>query len=256
MFLAACGDPLPADAPTGSSVAPPTTTSSTVPTIAREPVTTTTTVAILPPPEVPRDVPLVPRWTAAVASGRLDVYAGPGGDPVRVLDATTILGTPTIVRVLQRVDDWLRVALPGRPVGAEGWVRADDVELFSGDREVVIDLSDRTLQVTDRTGVIIETPVAVGTDRSPTPLGSFFVTDAVRLTNPNGPWGPFAFGLSARSEAITEFNGGDGIIGIHGTSNPGSIGRAASLGCVRVPNETILRLAEIVGVGFPVTIRA
>lgn len=255
MVLAACGDPLPVDGTAGSSVAPrttPTTVSTAAPTTTVAPTTTTTARV----PEVPTAVPLVPRWTAAVASGRLEVSAAPGGDPVRVLDATTILGTPTVVRVLQRVDDWLRVALPGRPVGAEGWIRADDVELFSGDREVLIDLSDRTLTVLDRRGAIVETPVAVGTDRSPTPVGTFFITDAVRLTNAGGPWGPFAFGLSARSETITEFNGGDGIIGIHGTSNPGSIGRAASLGCVRVPNETILRLAEIIGIGVPVTIRA
>jgi lipoprotein-anchoring transpeptidase ErfK/SrfK len=84
----------------------------------------------------------------------------------------------------------------------------------------------------------------------------FFVTDAVRITNPNGPWGPYAFGLSARSDTVTEFNGGDGIIGIHGTNRPNSIGEAQSLGCVRLPNDVMLELAELLSVGSPVTIKA
>jgi lipoprotein-anchoring transpeptidase ErfK/SrfK len=61
-------------------------------------------------------------------------------------------------------------------------------------------------------------------------------------------------GLSARSDTVTEFNGGDGIIGIHGTNNPGSIGHAASLGCVRVPNEVITEIASLVPLGTPVLI--
>jgi lipoprotein-anchoring transpeptidase ErfK/SrfK len=62
--------------------------------------------------------------------------------------------------------------------------------------------------------------------------------------------------LSARSDTVTEFNGGDGIIGIHGTNRPNSIGEAQSLGCVRLPNDVILELSELLSVGSPVTIKA
>jgi lipoprotein-anchoring transpeptidase ErfK/SrfK len=103
---------------------------------------------------------------------------------------------------------------------------------------------------------ILSTTVAVGTGGNPTPTGSFFVTDNVTLANPNSVWGPHALGLSARSDTITEFNGGDGIIGIHGTNKPGSIGNAASLGCVRVPNDIITQLHEMIPVGTPVQINA
>src|SRR5690606_7282007 len=89
---------------------------------------------------------------------------------------------------------------------------------------------------------------------NPTPTGFFFVTDNVTLANPNSAWGPHALGLSARSETITEFNGGDGIVGIHGTNRPESIGEAASLGCVRVPNEVIVKLHEMIQIGTPVPI--
>jgi lipoprotein-anchoring transpeptidase ErfK/SrfK len=74
------------------------------------------------------------------------------------------------------------------------------------------------------------------------------------LADPGSPWGPFALGLSARSETITEFNGGDGIVGIHGTNRPDTIGRAVSLGCVRLDNDLITRLAGTVRLGTPVEI--
>lgn len=226
------------------SVPPPTTArSTTFPPTTRMATTTTT---------------LPERWTAARSTGPLAVYDVPRAQtPVRTLEATTVLGTPTVVLVQEmRRDGWLRAALPGRPNGSEGWIRAGDVELFRIDRKVIVDLSDLTLEVVADQAVLLSTPVAIGKSASPTPLGVFFVTDAVRITRASGPWGPFALGLSARSEMITEFGGADGIIGIHGTSRPESIGTATSLGCVRVPNETMLALADLVGVGTPVFIEA
>ena len=46
---------------------------------------------------------------------------------------------------------------------------------------------------------------------------------------------------------------GDGY-GIHGTDHPESIGRAASHGCVRLRNEDIEKLYDMVPVGTPVYI--
>lgn len=43
-------------------------------------------------------------------------------------------------------------------------------------------------------------------------------------------------------------------IGIHGTCAPWSIGSRASHGCIRVTNENILKLVEIVEVGMPVIV--
>ncbi len=103
---------------------------------------------------------------------------------------------------------------------------------------------------------VITSTIAIGTNQNPTPTGIFFVTDSVTLRNPDSLWGPYALGISARSDTITEFNGGDGIIGIHGTSNPSSIGRAVSLGCIRLPNDLITELHTMVPLGTPVEIRA
>jgi lipoprotein-anchoring transpeptidase ErfK/SrfK len=230
--------------------APPTAPVTTLELV--EPATTSTTTALDVLPE-----PASVSWTAARAKAELEAFRAPGdATPFRVIDSHTILGTPTVVLVLRESHAWLEVMLPGRPNGETGWVRAVDVVAYDVARQAVIDLNTRTLLVLDGDEAIFEAQVGVGAPSSPTPLGTFYITDAVRLTDPHGPWGPYAFGLSARSDTITDFNGGDGIIGIHGTNRPTSIGEAQSLGCIRLSNDVMLKLSELLGVGSPVTIRA
>lgn len=43
-------------------------------------------------------------------------------------------------------------------------------------------------------------------------------------------------------------------IGIHGTSEPDSLGTKATRGCIRMRNEDVSHLASVVGVGTPVRI--
>ena len=52
---------------------------------------------------------------------------------------------------------------------------------------------------------------------------------------------------------LSEFNGGDGQIAIHGTDDEGTIGQDVSHGCVRVANDIILKLAKL-PLGTPVVI--
>ena len=131
-----------------------------------------------------------------------------------------------------------------------------DAEIYVVEGRVVVDLSDRSLIYYEHGEEVLTATIAIGTSRNPTPTGEYYVTDSVTLHDPNSVWGPHALGLSARSETITEYNGGDGIIGIHGTSNPGSIGKAASLGCVRVHNDVITALHQMIPIGTPVVINA
>lgn len=192
------------------------------------------------------------------ADSDVEVYDGPQMvAPSRVLEAATILGSPRVFLVRTGpVDGWVEVSLPIRPNGATGWVRVGALDLRVLEHAIFVDLSDRLLRVEVDSEVVLETEVAIGSPHNPTPTGSYFVTDVVELTDPTGPWGPFALGLSAFSDTISEFNGGDGIIGIHGTNRPASIGQPVSLGCVRVPNEVAAQLAELVELGTPVEIQA
>jgi lipoprotein-anchoring transpeptidase ErfK/SrfK len=241
------------------SVLSPTTTPATEPSTTTPPSTTTTVAIATTTAEEMLDAESLPEGSSLVLGAReaVEVYAEPNlGEPIRILEPTTILGTTTVLTVLEGPrQGWARVMLPGRPNGSEGWVQTDDMVVFVVEGRVVVDLSDRTLTYIDGDTEVIATPIGVGSERHPTPTGSFFVTDRVTMADPNSSWGPHALGLSARSDTITEYNGGDGIIGIHGTDNPSSIGRAASLGCVRVPNEVITRLYQLVGIGTPVQIR-
>jgi len=195
---------------------------------------------------------------AAYAHGPLEVFATPDTEePMTVLDEATILGTATVLGVVTAPEDgWAEVMLPIRPNGSTGWIRADEVSFYVVDSEIVVDLTAHELIYLVDGVEILRTDVGIGGEYTETPTGRFFVTDSVTMANPDSPWGPHALGLSARSETITEFNGGDGIIGIHGTNNPSSIGDSVSLGCVRLPNEMITLLHEMVPLGTRVEIRA
>lgn len=63
-----------------------------------------------------------------------------------------------------------------------------------------------------------------------------------------------AFGTSARSDVLTDWPAG-GYIGIHGTDRPELLPGRVSHGCIRLRNADILRLAELMPVGTPLTIR-
>ncbi|ADU52138.1 ErfK/YbiS/YcfS/YnhG family protein [Thermaerobacter marianensis DSM 12885] len=107
---------------------------------------------------------------------------------------------------------------------------------------IVIDIDQRELTVY-RNGQPVRTyPIAAGRPGEPSPVGEWRVTDIAHW--PGGPFGARWFGLSAPW----------GSYGIHGTNNPGSIGTYASLGCIRMFNEDVLTLDDLVKVGTPVKI--
>lgn len=184
----------------------------------------------------------------------LEVSARPEGEVLDTLAATTEFGSPRALLVVAEEGDWLEVALPTRPNGNTGWIERAEVTLRTVDESIVIDLAARTLTLLDGGTEVLTTPVAIGTDDNPTPTGEFYVVDKLDTGDPGGPYGQFAFGLSAHSDVLTEFAGGDGRVGIHGTDDPASIGRPASHGCVRVPNDVAQRLADSINLGTPVVV--
>ena len=140
-----------------------------------------------------------------------------------------------------------------RPNGSTGWVAALDVRLEPVAARIEIDLHARALVLTVDGRQLARTSVAIGSSTNPTPTGSFYVTDRVRSANPKGAYGPFALGLSAHSDTLSEFGGGDAQVGIHGTDQPTLIGQAVSHGCIRVPND-VAELLQNVPLGTPVII--
>jgi lipoprotein-anchoring transpeptidase ErfK/SrfK len=98
--------------------------------------------------------------------------------------------------------------------------------------------------------------IGVGRVVTPTPHGLYYIIQEFRLTDPGGPFGPYALGLSAYSDVLQTFGSGPGQIAIHGTNDPGGIGADVSHGCIHVNNPEIIRLARLLPLGTPVTITA
>jgi lipoprotein-anchoring transpeptidase ErfK/SrfK len=169
------------------------------------------------------------------------------------LPATTALGSPRVLLVEKTVPGWVQVQLPTRPNGSTGWVEAAQVRVETVDDQITVDLAARRMTLVIDGQPLTTTPVAIGSAADPTPTGRFYVTDRVRPPDPGGSYGAFALGLSAHSTTLSEFGSGDGQVGIHGTNEPGSIGKAVSHGCIRVPAEAASLLARV-PLGTPVTI--
>ncbi len=239
LLLGACGGPGPEDRARLSE--PPATSE-----VAPSPTTT--------PPGAEEDEE--PATVIARAETALTVRTAPDVDAsvIAELPATTEFGSPRALLVTERRPGWVRVQLPVRPNGSAGWVPEGAVELVAGTHRVEVDVATRRLTVFAGDAVVLETAVAVGAPDAPTPTGTFAVIDRLQSPDPASPYGPFALGLSAHSDTISEFAGGDGQIGIHGTDDPASIGQAVSHGCVRVPNDVVARLAELLPLGTPVTV--
>lgn len=103
---------------------------------------------------------------------------------------------------------------------------------------------DFSLSVTDREETIFETAVGVGREDAPTPRGRYYTAELLRPPSSGTAYGPYAYGLSGYSDTFTNFLGGPGQLGIHGTNNPWTLGTNVSAGCVRLHNDNITYLVE------------
>lgn len=158
--------------------------------------------------------------------------------------------------VVGEADGWWKVLLPVRPNGTVGWVQSSTANARLVRERIVVDLATNTLQLMVDGKVTQTEVVATGTSGTPTPDGLFFVKSIVPQANPAGGRGPFVLVLSAFSNVLNSFDGGQGAVGIHGTSAPGKLGQDVSHGCIRTRNDTIIYFAKNLRPGTPVEIRA
>jgi lipoprotein-anchoring transpeptidase ErfK/SrfK len=161
----------------------------------------------------------------------------------------------TVLPVVGRsAGGWLHVRLPGRPNGSTGWIRTQATSLTSTSWHVVVDTALRRVRVFNRGRLVKSFRAVVGKPSTPTPIGTFFVEEALRLS-PGEVGAPYALALSARSNVLQEFDGGPGQIALHGTANVGGVlGTAVSHGCIRLDGAAITWLAGRIGAGVPVTV--
>ncbi|HTI32993.1 MAG TPA: L,D-transpeptidase [Miltoncostaea sp.] len=149
---------------------------------------------------------------------------------------------------------WYKVRLTSRPNDAAGWIPAEAVQVKKTPWRVVVHLGARTMDLLRSGKRVGSWKVAVGTPANPTPTGRFAVSEVVKQRNPSGFFGTYIITLSAHSENLSEFDGGDGRVALHGTNQPGLLGQAVSHGCVRLDNNVATRLGRNVPPGSPVDI--
>jgi len=195
----------------------------------------------------------------AAVQAPVDAFAKP--DPTAKVVGRLLRRTPektdNIVLALEELrrdgQDWVRVRLPVLPNNTTGWVPREALGLY---HEVTTRLvvSKRDLRATLYRGgeEIWSAPIGIGFDKWPTPKGEYYVRN--KLEKYSSPmYGPIAFGTSARSAVLTDWPAG-GFVGIHGTDRPDILPGKVSHGCIRMTNEDILALAELMGPGTPLSI--
>jgi len=115
-------------------------------------------------------------------------------------------------------------------------------------RRLVVSIPDRKLALVENDRVVRVYSVAVGAPVSPSPVGTLTIVS--RVTNPTYYKPGKVIGPGASNPLGTRWIGlSEKGYGIHGTDQPGSIGRAASYGCIRLRNHDVERLFERVRTG-------
>jgi lipoprotein-anchoring transpeptidase ErfK/SrfK len=205
----------------------------------------------------PAPAPL-PAGTTVLASPKfaaLTFWNVPNGNIASEISATT-WGGPTALPVVAVQGNWLQIRVYARPNGLTGWVSKEDVNLSTTNYRIGVSVSQRSLTLYQNDQSIYSAPVGVGQPQWPTPVGPSFV--AAKVPTPANllrTYGPLVIITATHSNVFTEFDGGDGTVGIHGyPSDPAStMGVASSHGCIRSSPQTMSILSQV-PVGTPIDI--
>jgi lipoprotein-anchoring transpeptidase ErfK/SrfK len=124
-------------------------------------------------------------------------------------------------------------------------------------RQILIDTKENFLIVKDGDQIVCEFPITPGSATLPAPKGTFKILGAATM-----PWFRHDEGVLNHGVRTNDFynippgpNNPVGVlwmglnkpgIGIHGTNNPETIGRAGSHGCIRLANWDAARVKDLV----------
>jgi hypothetical protein len=196
---------------------------------------------------------------AQAVDAQLVVRASPqdGADVIATLATTDRLGGSIVCLVSQELgDDWVQVVLPTSARGATGWVARDDVTLTRHRFRIEVARGPHTLTVYSGDDVALTAPVALGPDAPPAGA-RLFVTDLVRpAAGAVGPYGMYAYDLSGPAPDLTAFVSGRGVVAVHGTTDPATLGGDAPLGAIAVDAAVVSAMVETIGLplGTPVDV--
>lgn len=202
---------------------------------------------------------------------KLTIYESATSNKVMtVLDNPLPSGAVLNLLVDGQTSSRFKVLLPIRPNGSTGWVDPGQVKKFAHSYRIVVEMTAHKITVFNGERVVLSEKIAVGKSDSPTPDGRYFLKELLRacldekqpngsvkcVPNDKGIYGPYAYGLSGFSPVVKQWNGGEGVIGIHGTNQPELLGTDVSRGCIRMSNTGITALSKVLPLGTPVMVRA
>jgi hypothetical protein len=195
-------------------------------------------------------------YSTAFTSGPTTLYREPGGRVRIRLSARTEWGSPRIFGVVRHRGDWVAVQAPELGNGELAWMPANRARIDCVRWSMHVDLSRRRLSV-ERNGTTVRRfEIAIGRSGNPTPRGRFSVTDKLRVTDPGSPYGCCVLALSGHQTRLpASWPGGDRLA-VHATRDLSSIGKAASLGCMRVTSSQARWLIRTIPLGAPVFVKA
>ncbi|MEA2189538.1 MAG: hypothetical protein QOK16_4549 [Solirubrobacteraceae bacterium] len=255
---AAAADPPTAATPTASPATP-----APLPTDPNEPVAATVKEPLAGLVEPGSEQKLsnettITRWAHAQATSKILSEPRPGARTITRLRYLTEDKAAEVYVVLAAKLDaskrtWLNIRVPMRRQGRTGWVPADDLSaLYVVRTQLVIDRKSLKATLFKNAKKVWQAPVGIGKAGTPTPSGDFWIRERLKGLGNNSAYGPWAFGTSAYSN-ISDWPGG-GVVGIHGTNEPGKVPGRPSHGCVRLRNDKIRSLVRLMPIGTPVRI--
>jgi hypothetical protein len=178
--------------------------------------------------------------------------------PIQHFGYTSEFGSHQVFDLVRRVSGtggyWYKALLPMRPNGTFGFVPAKALAVTTTKYRLLLDRGRFRLSLFNGCRRVKVYKVGIGVGDTPTPVGRFYLHWAVRVSEPDTVYGTYAFGLSAFSEVLTHWTGG-GIVGLHGTNDPTSVGVRSSHGCIRMYNWAIEELIQKLPLGTPIVIR-
>jgi LysM repeat protein len=128
------------------------------------------------------------------------------------------------------------------------------LKVNKGPFAAVVDLSDFELTVHAHGYFICRYPVGIGKDNS-SPIGTFVVLNKVANPQYTDPEGRVIASDDPNNPLGERWIDLGDSYGIHGTIDPNSIGRAESRGCIRLRNEDVEEVYDLLTVGSQVVIQ-
>ena len=195
-------------------------------------------------------------FSTASINRRVTLYRGPGGRRRLRLTAKTEWGSPRVLGVVRRRGDWISVQAPELANGEVAWMEASRARLDCVRWSIYADLSRRRLYVQHDGATVRRFDIAIGRKGNPTPRGRFTVTDKLRVTDRGSPYGCCVLAVTGHQTRLPAGWPGGDRLAVHATHELSSLGRAASLGCLRVTSAQARWLIRTMPLGTPLFVKA